>query len=159
MSEAKKFYICGICGNQVEMVEDGGGEVICCGEPMILMDRSSEAAKDDVHELVMEEIPGGMRVSIGKEKRHVMSPGHFIQWIECWIGNHVIRKHLNPSDEPMAEFKIAEWVTDSEKPRFRAYCNIHGMRYCGCCDEEKEPEHHASSCEKSSSTCSRSAAV
>ncbi len=164
MSEAKNFYICGICGNQVEIVEDGGGEIICCGEPMILLDHSSEAAKDEAHELVLEEIPGGMRVSVGKNKHHVMSAGHFIQWIECWLGNHVFRKHLRPNEEPSAEFMIAEWITEDEKPHFRAYCNVHGMRYCECCNEENSEEckksASSSSCEKSNeSSCSKSAAV
>lgn len=164
MSEAKKFFICGICGNQVEMFEDGGGELICCGEPMLLMERSSEAAMDEAHELKVEEIPGGMRVTVGKNKPHMMSPGHFIQWIECWLGNHVIRKHLKPDEEPVAEFQIAEWVTEDEKPSFRAYCNIHGMRYCGCCgvDEpcaSRESSASSGSCEKSASSCSKSSAV
>ncbi len=28
-------YKCEICGNVVEVKEAGGGELVCCGEPMI----------------------------------------------------------------------------------------------------------------------------
>jgi superoxide reductase len=29
-----KIYVCKICGNQVKFVEDGGGTLVCCGDPM-----------------------------------------------------------------------------------------------------------------------------
>ena len=30
--------ICNICGNEVSVVIVGGGEIICCGEPMELVE-------------------------------------------------------------------------------------------------------------------------
>ena len=27
-------YRCNICGNEVEVIKAGGGELVCCGEPM-----------------------------------------------------------------------------------------------------------------------------
>lgn len=146
MSEAKKLFVCEICGNQVEILEDGGGEIICCGEPMALRDKSCETAKNKEHELVIEEIPGGMRVQIGKDKQHPMTAGHFIQWIECWVGNHVFRKHFKPNEEPVAEFMIEEWVKNGEAPKFRTICNVHGMRYCPNCEKgQNEHDAHAES--------------
>jgi len=41
MVQVKKvgeIYKCEICGNIVEVLEAGGGELICCGEPMILQE-------------------------------------------------------------------------------------------------------------------------
>ncbi len=32
-----EVYKCEICGNVVEVIEAGGGELVCCGEPMKLM--------------------------------------------------------------------------------------------------------------------------
>jgi len=29
-----KIYYCRDCGNEVEFVRDGGGQLICCGHPM-----------------------------------------------------------------------------------------------------------------------------
>lgn len=27
-------YTCSICGNEVEVTKVGGGELVCCGQPM-----------------------------------------------------------------------------------------------------------------------------
>ena len=29
-----KFLKCSICGNIVGLIQDGGGELVCCGKPM-----------------------------------------------------------------------------------------------------------------------------
>lgn len=29
------IYLCNICGNKVELKEVGGGQLVCCGEPMV----------------------------------------------------------------------------------------------------------------------------
>ncbi len=150
MSEAKKLFVCEICGNQVEIIEDGGGEIICCGEPMALRDKSCETAQNKEHDLVIEEVPGGMRVQIGRDKLHPMSSGHFIQWIECWIGNHVFRKHLKPNEEPVAEFMIEERIKSGETPKFRAYCNVHGMRNCPNCENGQNERDAHSECHANS---------
>jgi len=31
-----EVYRCEICGNVVQVLEVGGGELVCCGEPMVL---------------------------------------------------------------------------------------------------------------------------
>ncbi|KAF1078744.1 desulfoferrodoxin FeS4 iron-binding domain-containing protein [Methanogenium sp. MK-MG] len=36
-SEDQKFE-CEVCGNVVEVIEVGGGELVCCGEPMSLQE-------------------------------------------------------------------------------------------------------------------------
>ena len=36
VKEVGEIYKCEICGNIVEVLEVGGGELICCGEPMVL---------------------------------------------------------------------------------------------------------------------------
>lgn len=30
-----EVFRCGICGNVVEVKEVGGGELVCCGQPMV----------------------------------------------------------------------------------------------------------------------------
>ena len=29
-----EVYRCNVCGNEVEVIEVGGGELVCCGQPM-----------------------------------------------------------------------------------------------------------------------------
>ncbi|MDT8357828.1 MAG: desulfoferrodoxin FeS4 iron-binding domain-containing protein [Methanomicrobiaceae archaeon] len=36
VSKVGEVYLCEICGNVVEVKVVGGGELVCCGEPMIL---------------------------------------------------------------------------------------------------------------------------
>jgi desulfoferrodoxin-like iron-binding protein len=37
VSQEGEIYQCEICGNVVEVREVGGGELVCCGEPMTLV--------------------------------------------------------------------------------------------------------------------------
>jgi len=37
MTKVGEIYRCEICGNVVEVKEAGVGELVCCGQPMILL--------------------------------------------------------------------------------------------------------------------------
>ncbi|HOZ73469.1 MAG TPA: desulfoferrodoxin FeS4 iron-binding domain-containing protein, partial [Spirochaetales bacterium] len=37
MTTGNKVYRCAKCGNVVELLHEGGGELVCCGEPMKLL--------------------------------------------------------------------------------------------------------------------------
>lgn len=37
VSSAGQVFECSICGNVVIVKESGGGELVCCGEPMVLV--------------------------------------------------------------------------------------------------------------------------
>ncbi len=30
----EKIYVCKKCGNEIKFVKDGGGTLVCCGDPM-----------------------------------------------------------------------------------------------------------------------------
>ncbi|NLM82366.1 MAG: desulfoferrodoxin FeS4 iron-binding domain-containing protein [Candidatus Methanoculleus thermohydrogenotrophicum] len=36
VSAEGQIFLCEICGNLVKVLEVGGGELVCCGEPMVL---------------------------------------------------------------------------------------------------------------------------
>jgi len=36
MTEIHQVYTCEICGNVVEILHSGDGELVCCGQPMEL---------------------------------------------------------------------------------------------------------------------------
>ncbi|HZD43104.1 MAG TPA: desulfoferrodoxin FeS4 iron-binding domain-containing protein [Methanomicrobiales archaeon] len=38
VSEVGEVYLCEICGNVVEVKVVGGGELVCCGQPMTLQE-------------------------------------------------------------------------------------------------------------------------
>jgi superoxide reductase len=33
-TEAGQIYVCKVCGNKVQVLESGGGVLVCCGVPM-----------------------------------------------------------------------------------------------------------------------------
>jgi desulfoferrodoxin-like iron-binding protein len=42
VQKAGEVYRCGVCGNVVEVKEVGGGELVCCGQPMDLEEEEEE---------------------------------------------------------------------------------------------------------------------
>ncbi len=39
MTEVGQVYLCEICGNKVEVLENGAGILVCCGKPMELLEK------------------------------------------------------------------------------------------------------------------------
>ena len=37
VSKVGEKFRCDICGNVVEVLKAGGGELVCCGKPMVLI--------------------------------------------------------------------------------------------------------------------------
>ncbi|NTW22314.1 desulfoferrodoxin FeS4 iron-binding domain-containing protein [Candidatus Falkowbacteria bacterium] len=38
MVQVDQIYKCNVCGNGVKVVDAGGGELVCCGQPMVLQE-------------------------------------------------------------------------------------------------------------------------
>jgi superoxide reductase len=121
MAEKFQVYRCEICGNVVEVLNGGAGELVCCGQPMKLMGVNTVDASKEKHVPVLEKIPGGFRVSVGSVP-HPMEEKHYIQWIELRAGGVIMRKYLKPGDAPVAEFAV-----DASSVEVREYCNLHGL--------------------------------
>lgn len=116
-----EIYKCSVCGNIVEVLYVGGGELVCCGKPMILQEENSQDAATEKHVPVIEETENGIKIKIG-EVPHPMTEEHYIEWIEVISENIVYRKDLKPGDAPEAEFPLVK-----EGATARAYCNLHGL--------------------------------
>ena len=78
MTEKKEIYKCEVCGNIVEVVHEGGGVLICCGQPMKLQKENTVDASQEKHVPIID----GKKVKIGSEK-HPMTAEHYIEWIEA----------------------------------------------------------------------------
>lgn len=49
-----KFLKCSICGNIVGLIQDGGGELVCCGKPMQeLVANTEDAAQESMCRLLL----------------------------------------------------------------------------------------------------------
>ena len=120
MTERYQVYRCLVCGNMVEVLHSGAGELVCCNAPMSLLRENTTDAAAEKHVPVVEAVPGGIHVTVGSVP-HPMSPEHYIEWIEAIAGDEASRQFLSPRSIPEAEFCLPEAAT------VREYCNLHGL--------------------------------
>jgi superoxide reductase len=121
MAERLEVYKCDACGNIVEVIHGGAGELVCCGEPMKLQVENTVDAAKEKHVPVIEKVEGGVKVKVG-DVPHPMEEKHYIEWVEIIAGDKADRQFLNPGETPEAFFK-----TDAENVSAREYCNLHGL--------------------------------
>lgn len=121
MSTTNEIYKCTVCGNIVEVLHAGEGELVCCGQPMVLMAENTVDAAKEKHVPVITKVAEGYKVAVGSVA-HPMEAKHWIEWIEVVADGRVYRHNLEPGQLPEATFSIkADQVTARE------YCNIHGL--------------------------------
>jgi superoxide reductase len=121
MAERLEVYKCEACGNIVEVLHGGAGELVCCGQPMKqLVENTVDAAKEK-HVPMIEKIDGGVKVKVG-EVAHPMEDKHWIEWVEIIADGKAYRQFLNPGETPEATFNVA-----ADSITAREYCNLHGL--------------------------------
>lgn len=121
MTQINQIYRCNICGNMVEMVHSGAGQLVCCGQPMELLEGKTKDEGLEKHSPVLERAGNVLKIKIGSIA-HPMENSHFIEWIEVISGNKTFKKFLQPKDSPEAQFENI-----GQKVFVRSYCNIHGL--------------------------------
>ncbi|MCX5865388.1 MAG: desulfoferrodoxin [Deltaproteobacteria bacterium] len=121
MAEKLQVYKCELCGNIVEVLHGGVGELVCCGQPMTLQTENTVDAAKEKHVPVIEKVAGGYKVKVGAVA-HPMEEKHHIEWIELIAGDKAYRQFLKPGDAPEAFF-----ATDATSVSAREFCNLHGL--------------------------------
>ena len=121
MAERLEVYECKICGNIVEVLRGGQGELVCCEQPMVKLVVNTVDASKEKHVPVIEKLPDGFKVKIGSVP-HPMEEKHYIEWIELLADGIAYRKFLKPGDAPEAVFNIK-----ANNISAREHCNIHGL--------------------------------
>jgi superoxide reductase len=121
MAEQLQVYKCEACGNIVEVLHGGEGELVCCGKPMVLIKENTVDAAKEKHVPVIEKVEGGYKVKVGSVP-HPMEEKHYIEWVELIADGKAYRQFLNPGQTPEAIFKI-----DAANVSAREYCNLHGL--------------------------------
>jgi superoxide reductase len=122
MTELKEIYKCMICGNIVEVIHEGIGQLVCCDQPMEKQEEKTQDASTEKHVPYVENTEKGILIKIGQNQDHPMEEKHFIEWIQIIADGISYRKFLKPGDKPQAFFEI-----DANKIIAREYCNIHGL--------------------------------
>ena len=121
MAEKLEVYKCEVCGNIVEVLHGGKGELVCCGQPMKLMKENTVDAAKEKHVPVIEKTADGFKVKVGSVP-HPMEEKHYIEWVEIIADGEAYRYFLKPGAAPEATFKIS-----ASSVTAREYCNLHGL--------------------------------
>lgn len=122
MADLNKIYKCNVCGNIVEVVRSGVGELVCCGQPMEKLEEKTQDEGLEKHVPVIEKTEKGYLVKVGATP-HPMEEKHYIEWIQLIADGNRCRQYLQPGQKPEAEFTIGE----ANEVSAREYCNIHGL--------------------------------
>lgn len=118
------FYRCETCGNIAVKVTDSGVPLVCCGEEMgKLTANTNDEAATEKHVPIAEINDNKIKVRVG-EVDHPMIEQHFIEWIVITTMTSWQLKHLNPNDQPEAEFEV---VNGEKITAVYEYCNLHGL--------------------------------
>ena len=121
MPEKLEIYKCETCGNIVEMLHGGQGDLVCCGEEMKRYVENTVDAAKEKHVPVIEKTASGFVVKVGSVA-HPMEDKHYIEWIEVIADGKAYRQFLEPGGQAEATFAI-----DAAEITAREYCNLHGL--------------------------------
>ena len=122
MAEFRGIYKCEICGNVVEVLHEGVGALVCCGEEMKKMEEKTQDSSVEKHVPYIKKTEKGVIVKVGQNQDHPMEEKHYIEWIQILADGAAYRKFLKPGDKPQAKFEIK-----ADKIGAREYCNVHGL--------------------------------
>lgn len=124
MTKRLELYKCNVCGNLVEVVLNGAGELVCCNEKMQLLNANTTDGDGEKHVPVFLKKDGELEIRIGSQP-HPMTKEHYIQFIEIISDDEVYlkRKYLKPEEDALLNLK----GYDIGAMKVEEYCNIHGL--------------------------------
>ena len=119
-----QIYKCNICGNLVQVLQEGEGNLVCCGKEMELM-----GIQYDTTELGEKHTP---KIEIKEGKKYVnvighpMTKEHYIQFIETYTKDkkELHLKFFNPDEIPEKEAGLSN---TNEEFNSMEFCNIHNL--------------------------------
>ena len=121
MTVKLQIYKCNICGNIVQILQEGDGNLICCGKEMQLMGIQYDTDEVGEKHTPKTEIKNGKKYVnvIG----HPMTKEHYIQFIETYTKDkkELHLKFFGPEELPEMEAKLDGDFNAIE------YCNIHHL--------------------------------
>ena len=124
MAKQDGIYKCNVCGNVVSVIEAHDGELVCCGQQMVLLEaKTKEQEGEEKHVPVVEIEGNNVKVKVGSVP-HPMEEDHYIELIQIIKDGKVLEgKRLKPGDEPVASFCL----DNTEGITAREVCNKHGL--------------------------------
>lgn len=126
MAEKMDLYKCNVCGQIIEVIHSGAGQLVCCSLPMEqLIEHSNDEEFQEKHVPVITIEGENKTIRVGSIP-HPMEKEHYIMFIEAISPDkkYLKRKYLCPSDEPKMSLKTC---CHYEGFSARELCNIHGL--------------------------------
>lgn len=123
MKNAKRFFKCSICGKIIDIVEDKGPIVVCCGKKMDELVANTTEAAEEKHIPEVQVNDNKVRVQVGSIL-HPMIKEHYIEWVYVKTNKGGQYKSLEIDKDPVVEFALTE---DEKVLEVYAYCNLHGL--------------------------------
>ena len=117
-----QIYKCNICGNIVQILHEGDGNLICCGQEMQLLNIQYDTTELGEKHTPKNEFKDNKKIVnvIG----HPMTNEHHIEFIEAFKQDkselHI--KFFNPNEVPEMNITFMGENTNSIE-----YCNIHNL--------------------------------
>ena len=123
MAKKGMIYRCSVCGNIVEVLEEGAGTLVCCGQDMEMLQEKEQDQGLEKH-VPQIKIEGDIvTVTVG-DILHPMEDSHYIQFIQLIVDGDTQTKYLLPSQQPITQFKL---LKEYKNITAREYCNLHGL--------------------------------
>jgi len=122
MTQLKDIYRCEVCGNVIEVMNEGANALVCCEKPMTKLEPKTEDAGKEKHVPVLEESEGGINIKVGSVA-HPMEEKHYIKFVEVLTKEKVLRIELKPGQAPEAKSCIPK----SDVVTVREFCTVHGL--------------------------------
>lgn len=121
MVKRLEFYRCQICGNIIQVMHEGAGELVCCEQAMDLLE-----AKTHEEGLQEKHVPyyiSENEIQIGSAV-HPMTAEHHIEFIQIISDDkkQVQTQFLDIEQPPLMQIK-----TCSQPQKAYEYCNLHGL--------------------------------
>jgi len=124
MTVLRELYRCEVCGNLVEVVNEGAPALVCCEQPMVKQEAKTGDEGKEKHVPVIEETDDGIIIKVGSVS-HPMEEDHYIKFIEILRKDRVIRVELEPGQAPEAQ--MCSNLKKEDIVEVREFCTKHGV--------------------------------
>ena len=103
------------------VLHGAGGDLVCCGQNMVLLKANSTDASAEKHVPVITQNGKNVKITVGAAP-HPMEEKHYFEIIGVLTEDKLYHSYLKAGGKAEATFEV-----DGEIKCVRAYCNIHGM--------------------------------
>ncbi|MFA6775162.1 MAG: desulfoferrodoxin family protein [Sphaerochaetaceae bacterium] len=120
MAKKVRFYRCPVCHSVVELIDDEGQSLTCCGQQMELLQAKTEGPESEYHLPVVKRQDGVLYINVG-QKMHPQSPDHHIAFIVLVTKRTVRRSDINANEAPATLFN------EKDHGDVYVYCTCDGL--------------------------------